>query len=290
MAYRYRAVLEVLRGSSIGTVAAQYGTSRQSVHAWRRRFVVCGLGTFLTDRSQEVLHTDQLDTALARVDQGGRPPAQGSDLGPAADRQPALVAAAEFYPAALIAFPNLTHAAALTVLRAAPSSQHAKKLTPSRIVALLRRAGRRNDPGPAERLAAQLRGESMRQPSEAEQAQSREMGDIRHRCVLTQDRQLTDGHQRANLARDALEVTVQMRKIGLGLLARYSDQRCANTPRSATAAAASITRSVGSVADSTQALAQALSSTSKTELVDRFAGTSAQRPSALHLLGRLVQP
>lgn len=36
--YRYRAVLEVLAGSPVGEVAARYGTSRQSLHMWRRRF------------------------------------------------------------------------------------------------------------------------------------------------------------------------------------------------------------------------------------------------------------
>ena len=36
--YRYRAVLEVLGGAPIGEVAVRYGTSRQSLHAWRRRF------------------------------------------------------------------------------------------------------------------------------------------------------------------------------------------------------------------------------------------------------------
>ena len=36
--YRYRAVCEVLGGSPIGEVAARFGTSRQSVDTWRRRF------------------------------------------------------------------------------------------------------------------------------------------------------------------------------------------------------------------------------------------------------------
>ncbi|MFF9705403.1 helix-turn-helix domain-containing protein [Streptomyces griseofuscus] len=36
--YRYRAVREVLGGSPIGEVAARYGTSRQTLHSWRRRF------------------------------------------------------------------------------------------------------------------------------------------------------------------------------------------------------------------------------------------------------------
>ncbi|MEV8597326.1 helix-turn-helix domain-containing protein [Streptomyces sp. NPDC052012] len=36
--YRYRAVREVLGGSPVGEVAARYGTSRQTLHSWRRRF------------------------------------------------------------------------------------------------------------------------------------------------------------------------------------------------------------------------------------------------------------
>lgn len=49
--YRYRAVLEVLGGSPIGEVAARYGTSRQSLHTWRRRFEQEGMPG-LADRSR----------------------------------------------------------------------------------------------------------------------------------------------------------------------------------------------------------------------------------------------
>jgi transposase InsO family protein len=49
--YRYRAVREVLGGSPITEVAARYGTSRQSLHAWRRRFEEEGLPG-LSDRSR----------------------------------------------------------------------------------------------------------------------------------------------------------------------------------------------------------------------------------------------
>jgi transposase len=49
--YRYRAVREVLAGSPIGEVAARYGTSRQSIHAWRKRFEAEGLPG-LEDRSR----------------------------------------------------------------------------------------------------------------------------------------------------------------------------------------------------------------------------------------------
>jgi hypothetical protein len=76
----------------------------------------------------------------------------------------------DFYPAALRTFPVLTHKAALAVLKAAPSPQAARRLTAGRVAGLLRRAGRRNDPGLAERINAELRTEELRQPSEVEQA------------------------------------------------------------------------------------------------------------------------
>jgi len=41
--YRYRAVREVLEGSPIGEVAHRYGTSRQLLDAWRKRFLAEGL-------------------------------------------------------------------------------------------------------------------------------------------------------------------------------------------------------------------------------------------------------
>jgi transposase InsO family protein len=49
--YRYRAVCEVLGGSPIGEVAARYGTSRQSLHTWKKRFQQEGT-TGLADRSR----------------------------------------------------------------------------------------------------------------------------------------------------------------------------------------------------------------------------------------------
>jgi transposase InsO family protein len=49
--YRYRAVREVLGGSPIGEVAERYGTTRQSLHSWRRRFEAEGMPG-LTDRSR----------------------------------------------------------------------------------------------------------------------------------------------------------------------------------------------------------------------------------------------
>lgn len=49
--YRYRAVREVLAGSPIGEVAVRYGTSRQSLDTWRRRFTAEGKAG-LADRSR----------------------------------------------------------------------------------------------------------------------------------------------------------------------------------------------------------------------------------------------
>jgi transposase InsO family protein len=49
--YRYRAVCEVLGGSPVGEVAERYGTTRQSLHTWRKRFEQEGLPG-LTDRSR----------------------------------------------------------------------------------------------------------------------------------------------------------------------------------------------------------------------------------------------
>lgn len=51
MEYRYRAVCEVLGGSPIGEVAVRYGTTRQSLDAWRARFKQEGMDG-LVDRSR----------------------------------------------------------------------------------------------------------------------------------------------------------------------------------------------------------------------------------------------
>ena len=48
---RYRAVLEAAAGVSVTEVAERYGESRQSVHAWIRRYDEGGLGG-LMDRSR----------------------------------------------------------------------------------------------------------------------------------------------------------------------------------------------------------------------------------------------
>ena len=47
---RHRAVLEVLEGAAVMEVAAGYGVSRQSVHAWLRKYASHGLAG-LADRS-----------------------------------------------------------------------------------------------------------------------------------------------------------------------------------------------------------------------------------------------
>jgi len=76
----------------------------------------------------------------------------------------------EFYPQALAAFPNLTHKAALEILGAAPTPALGLKLTRSRIVSLLRRSGRGNRPGLAERIMAEFRAPALRQPERVEAA------------------------------------------------------------------------------------------------------------------------
>jgi transposase len=48
---RYRAVLDVRAGVPVTEVAARAGVSRQSVHAWVRRYEQGGLGA-LADRSR----------------------------------------------------------------------------------------------------------------------------------------------------------------------------------------------------------------------------------------------
>jgi transposase-like protein len=47
---RYRAVMAVLDGVAVTVVAAEVGVSRQSLHAWVRRYHEAGLGG-LVDRS-----------------------------------------------------------------------------------------------------------------------------------------------------------------------------------------------------------------------------------------------
>lgn len=49
--HRYRAVREVLDGAPVSEVARQYGTSRQPLHSWLRRFEASGAEGLL-DRSR----------------------------------------------------------------------------------------------------------------------------------------------------------------------------------------------------------------------------------------------
>src|SRR5256714_13671618 len=50
----------------------------------------------------------------------------------------------DYYPQALVAFPNLAHRAAASVLRAAPTPHAAARLTPRRAGTLLKHAGPRD--------------------------------------------------------------------------------------------------------------------------------------------------
>ena len=69
----------------------------------------------------------------------------------------------EFYPAALVAFDDLAGRDALAVLAAAPSPEQGRRLTPARVVALLRRGGRqRNLQTAADQIVQVLRGEQLK--------------------------------------------------------------------------------------------------------------------------------
>jgi hypothetical protein len=57
----------------------------------------------------------------------------------------------------------LTHTAALAILDAAPTQAAGLRLTRGRILTLLRRSGRGNQAGLAERLPEQLRAPAVRQ-------------------------------------------------------------------------------------------------------------------------------
>lgn len=76
----------------------------------------------------------------------------------------------EFFPQALKAFPNLNHKAALTILAAAPTPTAAQRLTSRRVVTLLHRCGRRNDPDLVERILIELKAPALRQPASVEAA------------------------------------------------------------------------------------------------------------------------
>ncbi|MCS3845064.1 IS110 family transposase [Microbacterium sp. AK031] len=74
----------------------------------------------------------------------------------------------EFYPQALIAFPNLQHHAATAVLAAAPTPAAGQRLTSRRIEAIFHRVGRRNDPALVEQVRADLRTPTLRQSEPVE--------------------------------------------------------------------------------------------------------------------------
>ena len=76
----------------------------------------------------------------------------------------------EFYPQALAAFSNLQHKAAVAVLTAAPTPELGAKMTRRRLVALLRRCGRRNDASLVEHILAELAMPALRQPGPVEAA------------------------------------------------------------------------------------------------------------------------
>jgi hypothetical protein len=76
----------------------------------------------------------------------------------------------EFYPQALQAFPNLKHKAALTILAVASTPELGQRLTTRRIVAMLHRCGRRNDPSLVENILGALKTPALRQPPPVEAA------------------------------------------------------------------------------------------------------------------------
>lgn len=76
----------------------------------------------------------------------------------------------EFFPAALLAFPDLTTAMALVVLTAAPTPAAAAALTEEQIVDLLREAGHGTLPKQAARLGEIFAAAQLRQPAPVETA------------------------------------------------------------------------------------------------------------------------
>ncbi|WP_287165300.1 hypothetical protein [Rhodococcus sp. (in: high G+C Gram-positive bacteria)] len=76
----------------------------------------------------------------------------------------------EFYPAALQAFPNQKHKAALTVLSAVPAPTAGRALTRRGLVALLHRSGRRNDSSLVDQILTDLHAPALNQPQQVEDA------------------------------------------------------------------------------------------------------------------------
>jgi transposase len=76
----------------------------------------------------------------------------------------------EYFPAALVAFSDLTSRTALAVLTAAPTPAAAAALTRANLVDLLHAAGRGTRPADAARLVEIFAAEQLRQPGPVEQA------------------------------------------------------------------------------------------------------------------------
>lgn len=76
----------------------------------------------------------------------------------------------EFYPQALQALPNLKHKATIEVLTIAPTPTAGRALTRRRLVAALRRCGRRNDAALVDHILTHLRGPALAQPAAVEDA------------------------------------------------------------------------------------------------------------------------
>jgi hypothetical protein len=70
----------------------------------------------------------------------------------------------EFYPQALKAFPTLTHRAALGILAVVSTPSQGQKITRGRIVGLLHRCGRRNDPSLVEQIFSDLHRPVLQEP------------------------------------------------------------------------------------------------------------------------------
>ncbi len=91
-------------------------------------------------------------------------------MGAAAERERLRSVLLEFYPQALQACPNLQHKATQAVFAAAPTPAAGARLTPGKVVALLRTCGRRNDTALVEWVVAVLTTPALRQPARVETA------------------------------------------------------------------------------------------------------------------------
>lgn len=76
----------------------------------------------------------------------------------------------EFYPDAVSTFTNLKHHAATAILTAAPTPEAAARLNRRRVIAILHRCGRRNDPNLVEKILTGLKAPALRQPARVEAA------------------------------------------------------------------------------------------------------------------------